>query len=291
MLTAALAGAACGADDPETGVADVLDADRSTEGGLAPDLAPATIVVANSPGTLTTSGPQRVLVALVGERPNEFIGGGDQPAVIEFQAVDGASAGEVRGEWLSNPGVALGLYVATFTFDEPGLWEIGVKGANEEIAAALVEVGEDSTVPQRGDPAPRSASLTATTAEGLALITTDPDPDPRFYELSIAEAVANGRPTVIVFATPAFCRTAICGPTVEIAKAIADRKPDVDFVHVEPFDIEAARAGSLEPIDLMFEWGLVTEPWVFVVDEDGVISAAFEGIVGETELEAAIDRR
>jgi hypothetical protein len=122
----------------------------------------------------------------------------------------------------------------------------------------------------------------------VAAISTDPEPVGRLYELSIAEAVGNGRPTVIAFATPAFCQTALCGPTLEVVKEAAAERPSIDFVHVEPFDIEQARAGTLDPIPTMSEWGLATEPWVFVVDRDGTVTASFEGVIGLGELEAAL---
>ncbi len=275
IVAMAITAAACGADDAQEGAAILVD------GG-------ATIVVANSPGTLTTNGPQRVLVALLGEGPNSFLGGADQPAIVEISSVEGSTSSEVMGEWLSTSGVALGLYVATYTFDEPGLWSIGIK-SNEDVSAALIEVGSESTVPEVGEPAPPSLTPTAESLDEIATISTDPDPELRFYSLSVADAVTNGRPTVVVFATPAFCRTAICGPTVELAKEVAADHLDVDFVHVEPFAIEAARAGTLNPIEAMFDWNLATEPWVFVIDADGLIAASFEGIIGTAEMEAALD--
>lgn len=276
LVAAAVAIAACGADDPVEGVALLVDEKTM-------------IIVANSPGTLSTNGEQRVLVALIGTGgPNDFVGSADEAAIVQFAAVDGEGEGEVPAEWLSNPGVALGLYVAPFTFAEAGRWEVSIKGA-DEVNAALVEVAADSVVPETGDPAPASITPTATSIEELSLVSTDPTPEPAFYDLTISDAVTNGRPTVIVFATPAFCRTAICGPTVEIAKDVADGRDGVDFVHVEPFVIEAAQAGTLTPIEAMFDWGLATEPWVFVVDGDGVITASFEGIIGQGELEQAVD--
>ena len=268
--------AACTADDPQEGVAQIIDADT-------------TIVVANAPGTLTTNGEQRLLVGLLGDGPNQFIGGPDEAAVIVLESVDGDGSAEVPASWLSNPGVALGVYTAPVTFDEAGLWSVSIKGADDAVAAALVEVGTDSPIPEAGESAPPSSTLTGSTPDELEVISTDPDPDPGFYDLSIADAVANGRPTVVVFATPAFCQTAVCGPTIDIAKQEAEGRDEIDFVHVEPYDVERARANDLQPVEAMFEWGLATEPWIFVVDEDGTITARFEGIVGADELTAAID--
>jgi hypothetical protein len=36
------------------------------------------------------------------------------------------------------------------------------------------------------------------------------------------------------------------------------------------------------------EWLLASEPWVFVVDSQGVISAKFDGIATYEEMEAAL---
>jgi hypothetical protein len=38
----------------------------------------------------------------------------------------------------------------------------------------------------------------------------------------------------------------------------------------------------------MVEWNLHTEPWIFVVDGQGIIRAKFEGLTTVRELEAAL---
>ncbi|MGI9616225.1 MAG: hypothetical protein ACR2QO_25140 [Acidimicrobiales bacterium] len=272
----AMLAAACGADDPQEGAAQLLDANTA-------------VVVANSPGTLTTNGEQRLLVGLIGDGPNQYIGGPDEPAVIVAEDTEGDDLIEIPATWVSNPGVALGVYVAPVTFTGPGLWQISVKGADETVTSALVEIGADSPVPEVGEAAPASSTLTGSTPDELAVISTDPDPESGFYDLTIAEAIDNGRASVIVFATPAFCQTAICGPTIDIAKQAAEGRDDVDFVHVEPYDVPLAKQNDLRPVEAMSEWGLATEPWIFVVDRDGLVSASFEGIISQDELESAID--
>ncbi len=260
---------------------DGLDTDPTFDG-------PITVAVPNSPGTLTTGGRQRVMTALIGDGPNAFLGGPDQPVVVRFEHVDGDTVGEVEGAWLTTNAAALGLYVTYYEFPAAGLWEVIVSADGEDLGAALIEVTEESAVPNIGDPAPKSVTPTGTTVAELAAISTDPEPDPSLYDLTIADAVTNGRPTVIVFATPAFCQTALCGPTLETVKAAGAGRDDIDLVHIEPFDLELAPQGTLQPIGPMADWGLVTEPWVFVVDADGLVSATFEGIIGQEELEAAL---
>ena len=44
--------------------------------------------------------------------------------------------------------------------------------------------------------------------------------DADLYQATIADAVQNGLPTVIVFASPAFCTNAVCGPQVEVLQQL-----------------------------------------------------------------------
>jgi hypothetical protein len=43
------------------------------------------------------------------------------------------------------------------------------------------------------------------------------------------------------------------------------------------------------PVQSVTDWGLPTEPYTFVVDGSGKLSAKFEGIVSADELTAAFD--
>ncbi len=276
VAATALLLAACTADDPEPSAAGFID-----DG--------ATMIVANSPGTLSVNGPQRVMVALVGTEPNSFFGAADLDAELTFFAPDGTTTVDATARYLATEGVALGLYVASASFDQPGRWSVALNGTEAPGGRTELDVSAESVVPEPGDPAPTSDTPVATELSAIADISTDADPDPAFYDLTIAEAVANGRPTVIAFATPAFCLTALCGPTLDTVKSVAGGDDAIDVVHVEPFDIDQARAGELVPIEAMFDWQLVTEPWVFVIDDEGVVSASFEGTVGAEELQAAVD--
>ncbi len=65
--------------------------------------------------------------------------------------------------------------------------------------------------------------------------------------------------------------------------------PDVDFVHVEVYtnltDPNIAPIpDNLAPAVLGEWWNLPSEPWVFVVDSDGIVQARFEGVMAAEEL-------
>ena len=169
-----------------------------------------------------------------------------------------------------------------------GDWEVSLSTDDGAATTTPFTVADEPVVPEVGDPAPPSPTRTTETDE-LAEITTDTDPDPTFYDLSVKEAVESGRPSVIVFATPAFCQTAVCGPVLDRIEELAPRHPDAEFVHVEVFENIDSGQDQLTEVPAIREWGLLTEPWVFVVDGDGRVAARFEGTVGDGELERALE--
>lgn len=281
-------------DQSTTEVAGSQDsASQGSDVKLAEDIfsQPIQVVVANTAGTVTTQGEQRIMTALIGEGPNNFVGGASEPIEVSFQLVDGGIEPViVQAEWLTTNAAALGLYVSKVQFERAGVWQLSASHQGAELGSTLYQVVESSPVPQPGDPAPASDTLTATDTSEPSSISTDLNFDPSLYRLSIADAVGNGSPTLIAFSTPGFCLTLLCGPTLDFVKGAAAGRDGLDVVHVEPFDLELAPTGLLEPIPAMTEWGLATEPWVFVVDSDGNVTHSFEGIVGQAEIEKALDQ-
>ena len=190
-----------------------------------------------------------------------------------------------------------GVYVTNVELDAPGQWGIvaeitGDDGAARTAQSGVFQVKRETSAPAIGSPAPPSVTRTSSDVDDLAELTTSPDPDPDLYAMTVAEAVSSGRPSVIAFATPAFCRTATCGPQVEVVSALRDRfGPDANFVHVEVYENAHEIEGDASKLRLdpaMTEWGLLTEPFTFVVDAGGLVAAKFEGFVTEGELEVAL---
>lgn len=196
-----------------------------------------------------------------------------------------------------------GLYRAQVELGRPGEWGLEViareADGSTRTGRMVFPVRETGTTPAIGAPAPMSQTPTADTPAEIAQISTDDQPDPDFYRRSVDEALAAGEPFALVFATPSFCTSATCGPTLELVKAAAvDYKDELTFIHVEPYELQSTD-GVLQPelsdrnlpipIDAVNQWGLPVEPYVFVVDRDGNVSAKFEGIASEDELRAAFE--
>ena len=91
----------------------------------------------------------------------------------------------------------------------------------------------------------------------------------------------------------------MCGPTLDIIKSVAAGYKDrVNFVHVEPYQLQQTpnglqplldKDGHLQPVQSVFDYGLTSEPYMFVVDAAGDIAAKVEGIAGPDEVQAMLD--
>lgn len=121
-----------------------------------------------------------------------------------------------------------------------------------------------------------------------SLITSAAEPDPRLYQLSVDQAVSSGKPSLVLFATPGFCETAVCGPDVEVVRRLLDTFGDkLNAVHVEIYQYPFEK---FQFVSAMQEWGLQSEPWLFLVDKDGRIANRYEGGITYQELEPDVTK-
>ena len=182
-----------------------------------------------------------------------------------------------------------GLYVAQVVFERPGPWGLEVVtrtgGGSIEAARFRVDVLAVSPTPAPGGAAPRSRNLVARDVSDVREIDSSEPPDPRLHQVRIADAIAQGRPQVIVFASPRLCTSRVCGPVVDVVRTLIPAYGRrVAFVHQEIWRREAPRQFT----PTVVEWGLRSEPWIFVVDGTGTVRAKFEGLTTRRELEAAV---
>jgi hypothetical protein len=187
-----------------------------------------------------------------------------------------------------------GVYYANVTFDEAGKWgagfTVGAQSDPEKEVRVAFEVKPEPSTVGVGEKAIAADNLTLADAP-LEQIDTSSEPDEPFHQLSISEALANDKPSVIAFATPAFCETRTCGPTMEIVRAAYDKFGDkVNWVHVEPFKLDEGGGlllsnGNKVNSDAANAWELPSEPWVFVVDKDGTVTGRFDGPLTLEEID------
>jgi hypothetical protein len=182
-----------------------------------------------------------------------------------------------------------GIYVTQLAFTHAGPWgvELLARDGNSSVEPArfTVAVSDSAATPALGSPAPRSRNLVARDVKDLRQIDTSQRPDIRLHQTRIVDAITQGKPQLIVFATPQFYTSRMCGPVVEIVKTLLPAYgKKVAFTHQEIWQDFALK----QPFPTVIEWQLRSEPWIFLVDRQGVVRAKFEGLVTARELEAAL---
>lgn len=186
----------------------------------------------------------------------------------------------------------VGYYVKV-NFDHPGGWGVAVEAELQDgvkaVASVGFEVAPKPAIPAPGQAAIKSDNLTKKDVASIKEIDSG-DPPNDMHDVKIKDAIAAGRPVMIVFSTPAFCTSRFCGPVNEEVEALqAIYKDKVDFVHIEiwkNFDKKELNATAKEW--LVRADGGLAEPYVYLVDSKGVIFDRWEGPVAKNIMEPSV---
>ena len=277
---------ACGAT--ATGVPG-LNVSQAAGGKIEPILATKVLQVGSQRIAFLLATAESLIKAPEATVTSEYLGEGEAPGETKQAAFH---------LW---PYGVRGAYAAQLNFDRPGPWRLDVEvvGPDGPTKTQIsLEIAERTGIPEIGSVPPLSANKTIHTVEGLEELTTDFTPDPDLYQQTIAQAIITGMPTVVVFATPAFCTSPTCGPQVDTVSQLKELYLDeANFIHVEIYDNPDEIRGDLSKAiitDLVHEWGFTSIPdwfnesWTFVLGSDGRVAQRFEGFATLEELEEVL---
>lgn len=227
----------------------------------------------------------------------------------EVAPPDGQVAGRLATEahFVRPPSTGRPLFVAEIDFARPGTWHLDVMAVIDGVwraGASPTTVSWAGATPTRGTPAPTFHTRTSGDAGGnLGTVVGPPFADPRFYQTSVDEALAQHIPFVLVLDSARWRTSIYCGFTILMVEQVAPAWPAMTFMHVEPFKSNIVDGslvldppgGPAEWSPAANAWGLTpdridvdTSPWVFVVDGSGHVFSKFQGLIGAEELEAAL---
>jgi hypothetical protein len=309
VLALAVLGAACSSDG----------GGAAGPSGSAPPRAQVVAIVASV--DLWAGDPQRVSVGLV-TNENElvsygtvdlafsYIGTPEEPVepqpgpkatatFIPTYGTDG-TGGDIPAVTL--PSEARGVYeAADVTFDRAGFWQVtvtaDVEGIGPQTALATLPVAEEPALPAPGDAAPPTENLTVD-SKGVPAAAVDSRavddgriPDAELHRSTIAAALEEGRPALVVFATPVYCVSQFCGPVTDMVQDLAGRYDDrATFIHVEIWeDYEDQVLNEAATDWLQLPSGELTEPWLYLIGADGAIVDRWSSLWSEDEVAAALE--
>jgi hypothetical protein len=157
-------------------------------------------------------------------------------------------------------------------------------------------VAAEPQVPAPGEPAPRTVNpLPGSSDVPLRAIdsraTADSVPDTDLHSITVADAIASGKPLMVVVSTPVYCVSRFCGPITDAIEQLARQYgAQMNFVHLEVWNNFEKKQVN----DAAAQWVYrrdksdANEPWVFVVDRNGFIASRFDNVATEQELQQAI---
>jgi len=264
---------------------------QRTQSSATPQAAPAqpgrtgpTLILATSELVV---GPNRFAVGIVDEANRPIV---DARVTFGFFQVEGQQATK-RAEapatfrWVDQQ--TKGIYTAPVQLDAPGRW--GVEAAVERegqrtVIRSSFEVKATGMAPMIGSPAIRSKTLTPRDVKDPAELCTAA-PSCELHATSLDELLANGKPTVVLFASPGYCTSQTCAPQLGVLLGVRPKYGEgVNFAHVEIYKDPRNQVLA----DAVTEWRLPSEPWIFFVDRSGTILERYDGIATPEEIQGAI---
>jgi hypothetical protein len=217
----------------------------------------------------------------------------DQPAVGPFPASIESLVTQpaFRAKTTSDdPDAASVVYSTPLDFASDGEWAVAALiKEGDEIKGTLLPsavVGQFDSIPRPGQKAPTIHTPTADDVGGdLAQITTRIPPDTQ-NNVDYADALGK-EPIVLLFATPQFCLSRVCGPVVDVAEQVKQEYGDeAAFIHMEIYKDNDPSLEIVRPQVRAFN--LPSEPWLFAIDRQGRVSSVIQGAFGLDALTAAV---
>ena len=196
-----------------------------------------------------------------------------------------------------------GVYEAEgVVFDRPGVWRAEVSIEIDDVTRRLTAdfaVAEVSAIPAPGDPAPKTRNHTLESkdvpVEAIDSMAAGSGeiPDPELHRWTVEDAIDEGRPTLILIGTPAYCESQFCGPEVEELQRLAEGYPDrAVYIHIEVWKDYNAQPQVVNKAAA--EWllrdGNMTEPWLYLVGADGVVVDRWGSLFDSADVTNALQR-
>ncbi len=195
---------------------------------------------------------------------------------------------QYRSKQNSGPGGIRAIYATNLPLPKKGTYTIlsltrtskGLIGAPGEVAVAA-----SSPIPEVGRRPPDIATDTAASTNGNVSLLTTRIPPESMHSVSLNQVLGK-RPVALLFSTPQLCISKVCGPVTDIAVQLQHEFGNkIAFIHQEVY-VDNDPSKGLRPQLKAFH--LQTEPWLFTINKQGIITSRLEGSFGVNAVSQAL---
>lgn len=231
--------------------------------------------------------PQRVSFVLAGK--SGFLAPSSGQVTLTLGPDEQHFGAPLPVQTYADTGAAATTYlVATTQWPKAGtFWLRGTFQGHTADSPVIVIDSAKARIPYAGQKMISAATPTFTNARGVSPICTRYPVCP-FHEQSLDAYLQQNRPLALVFATPALCETATCGPVLDTVVNVSPAfTSKINFVHCEIF---AGLSRNDANTAAVLAYHLQSEPVMFLADRTGTVVERIDGLFGKAEVTAALSR-
>ena len=188
-------------------------------------------------------------------------------------------------------GTPFPYYPVRATMAEPGTYGVAIAYDGAALTGQVAFAAPEAIMlVQPGERAIPVVTPTPADHRGVEPICTR-DPVCPLHEVTLSDALSNGRPTALLISSPAYCQTNVCGPVLELLIEESTSR-SMNLVHAEVYADAAATGDVLKATlsETTTTYKLSFEPSLVVADAKGVVADRLDFVFDHGELRSALDR-
>ncbi len=244
------------------------------------------------PSTLVTGRPQRAPFFLYGADGLPVVNG--LPLEISGELILPSGRSEKVLLSQHSEGIPTPYFLLEFEISEEntGICQLQVDSQElTQIVEFRVIAQTETDLIQVGETMRVVDTPTFTNSTGFDPLCTRYEPC-SFHNISLRDALSNGRPTILLVSTPGFCQTTVCGPVLELLIELP-KDPKWDVIHAEVYTEpkKIAEGTDLQKLisPVIQTYGMTFEPCFIVAGSDNRVEARLDYAFDKSEMREALN--
>lgn len=206
------------------------------------------------------------------------------PAELTANIVD-AETGEILIGPITakrhDKGLSIPYYPFRADIDNVGIFLLVIEGGQSDGAAIQIMDPSQILIPLVGTALPPFETPTVNNERGINPICTYLPAACSLHDITLADALALGKPIAYLVGTPAHCSTGTCSPALEALLQVSEQRQDsMTFIHTEIYTDDTATvvAPAVQALNMTYE------PALFITNAQGIVVERLDAVFDANEI-------